>query len=349
MAKQTTWTEDDYKRILADLKQGSFRCVYLLHGKEAFYTQRLTEYFIESVIPKEQADFNLMVLFGDQVKEDRIADSARRFPMMADRQVIVVKEAQNLETPELLIPYIKNPSHTTILVLAYSGTVDKRTAFYKAFGKDTEVFESNPIEETQIPAWSTLYLSEHNCRIAPDAANLLAFYLGADLGKVANELDKLRILLPAGTDEITAKHIQDHVGINKDYNLFELTNAILDKDEEKANRIVMYYDRNTKNKELAFLRVVSTLFASYQRLLLYFVLKRESQGKQPNPQRVAQVLKAAPGIAYRLDQQLRRHNAVSIQTAFSILREFDLKMKGFDNGSADEGELMKEMVYKLIH
>lgn len=349
MAKQTTGTEDEYKRIFADLRQGSFKSVYLLHGKEVFYIHRLAEFFIESIVPKDQADFNLMVLYGDQVKEDRIADSARRFPMMAERQVIVVKEAQNLDNPDLLIPYIKDPSDTTILVLIYSGSVDKRTAFYKAFGKHTEVFESNPLEEMQVPAWSATYLAEHQCKITPDAANLLAFHLGADLGKLANELDKLRILLPAGTDEINAKHIQEHVGINKDYNLYELTNAILDKDEEKANRIVMYYDRNTKNKELNFLRVVSTLFASYQRLLLYFVLKREAQGKQPNPQRVAQVLKAAPGIAYRLEQQLRRHNAASIQTAFSILREYDLKMKGFNNASAGEGDLMKEMVYKLMH
>lgn len=349
MAKQVVWTEDEFQRIFSDLKEKRFKPVYLLHGKEPYFIQRLTDYFMEAVIPPESADFNKMVLFGDQVKEDRIADSARRFPMMADRQLIIVKEAQNLQNPEWLIPYIKQPSEFTILVLVYATTVDKRTLYYKAFGKESEVFESNPIEEAQLPAWVSVYLAEKNCKISQEAANLLTFHLGADLRKVANELDKLRILLPDGSTEITAKHIQEHVGIHKDYNLFELTNAILDKDETKANRIVMYYERNTKNKELAFLRVVSTLFASYQRLLLYFVLKREVQGRQPAPQRVAQVLKSAPGIAYRLEQQLRKHDAAGIQTAFSILREYDLKMKGYENNSANEGELMKEMVYKLMH
>lgn len=350
MAKQTKWTEDDFQRIMAELRSGSYKPVYLLYGKESYYINRLCEYFVTSVVPPEQADFNLMVLYGDQVKESTVADSARRFPMMAERQVIVVKEAQNLQNPDLLIPYVKSPSASTILVLAYvNASIDKRTAFYKAFGAQTEVFEANPLEDSQIPSWSTHYLAEHKCGIRPDAAQLLAFHLGADLGKVANELDKLRLLLPAGTNEISLQHIQEHVGINKDYNLFELTNAILDKDEEKANRIVMYYEHNPKNKELAFLRVVSTLFSSYTRLLLYFVLKREVNGRQPSPQRVTEVLKSSPGIAYRLEQQLRYYDATAIQNAFAVLREYDLKMKGFGNGSADEGELMKEMVHKLMH
>ena len=285
--------------------------------------------------------FNQTVFYGKDTEAQTISEASRRFPMMANQQVIIVKEAQEIKKIEQLKPYVDNPLNSTILVLNYKyKKLDKRTAFSKALEKKGVVFESKKLYENQIPKWIENHLAGLNYSIMPQASAMLAEFIGADLGKVANELDKLIIALPEST-KISPEHIEKNIGISKDYNIFELQNALGEKNVLKANKIIKYFGANPNSNPLQ--RTISSLFMFYSKLFMYHFLKDKSERS------VAASLGLHPFIAKSYVAAARNYNPKKLYEIIGILREFDMKSKGFGNNSSSPADLQKELVYKLLH
>ena len=261
--------------------------------------------------------------------------------MMANHQVIIVREAQNIKKIEDLEPYAKAPLNSTILVINYKyKTLDKRKTFTKLIDQKGVLFESKKIYDNQLPAWISSYLKNHQYTIAPQAAAMIAEYLGANLGKVANELDKLIISLPAGT-QITPDHIERNIGISKEFNVFELQNALGERDLLKANRIINYFGANPSSNPIPV--VISALYSYFSKLLNYHFLEDKSQNN------VAAALQVNPFFVKNYVAAAKNYNIRKLVEIVSILREYDMKSKGFGNVSASQADLQREMIYRILH
>ncbi|MDR2802153.1 MAG: DNA polymerase III subunit delta [Prevotellaceae bacterium] len=337
----------NYERILADLKNKKYRPVYLLMGEEAYYTDQISNYIAQGVLSETERSFNQLILYGKDTTVPQLIDTARRFPMMASRQVVIVREAQDLKKIELMEAYVKQPPETTILVLCYKGkVVDKRTSFYKQVAKKGEVLETALPYDNELVEWITGYLKQKNCTIDPKATAILAEYLGADLSKIANELDKLFTVLPKGSKHITAEHIEKNIGISKDYNTFELNSAISQRDALKANRIVQHFAHNPN--EYPMVVTTSTLFMEFARILKLHFLKRKHGSRVPQGE-AATELGIHPFFVRDYEQAAANYPMGKTVQVISLLREYDMRSKGFNNGEASHGELLRELVYKILH
>jgi DNA polymerase-3 subunit delta len=262
--------------------------------------------------------------------------------MMASHQVVIVREAQNLDKIEDLIHYVENPLGSTLLVINYKyKKLDKRKKLYKALGNNCILFESKRLYDDKIPPWINSYLRSRGKKIEPKAAVILTEYLGNDLGKIANELEKLIIVLKAEQDIITPADIEKNIGISKDYNNFELNNALAQRNVLKANRIVQYFGANQKNYPLTL--TIPTIFAFFSKVLRYHFLSDKSS------RNVASALGIQPFFIREYEMAARNYNTAKTVRVISLLREYDLKSKGFGNVSAIPGELLKELIYKIIH
>ena len=259
---------DEVKQLVTDIQQGNIKPIYFLMGDEPYYIDKISEYIENNILDEAEKGFNQMVLYGYDADIETIVSNAKRFPMMAERQVIIVKEAQELSrTIEKLTDYATNPQPSTVLVLNYKyKTIDKRKALYKAISKNGLVFESKPLYENKIPDWIRRVLQPKNYTIVPKASQMLVEFLGTDLSKISNELNKLQIILPEGT-QITPEHIEQNIGVSKDYNNFELRKAIGERNELKAFKIANYFANNPKDNP--FLVTVTLLFAFFSQLLQY--------------------------------------------------------------------------------
>ena len=331
-----------FEQILAELKKKYFRPIYLLMGEEAYFIDIITDYIAENALPEQEKAFNQVVMYGKDTNIYSLLDAANRFPMMSQHQVVIVKEAQNLKDIDKLQFYAEKPLKSTILVISHKyKPLDKRSKFYKALdkSKDAAVFESKKLYENQVPAWIDNYLKEHGYTIAPAASTLLTEYLGAELSKVANELNKLIITLPVNEKKITPEHIEANVGISKDYNLFELQNALGEKNVLKANRIIAYFAQNPNNNPIVM--VISSLYSYFVKILTYHYLPDKSQA--------AAALKVNPFFVKQYEVSARKYPAPKIIQIISILRDYDLKSKGVGNSSASAGDLMREMIFKILH
>jgi DNA polymerase-3 subunit delta len=341
----------EFNDILADLKKKVYKPVYFLMGEEPYFIDRISNYIEHQVLDESEKEFNQTVLYGQDVDILSIISEAKRFPMMGTHTVVIIKEAQHIrnltkddeksKNKSPLLTYIENPQPSTILVFCYKyKTLDKRTALAKAMAKHAVLFESKKIYENRIPDWIGVYLKAKKYAISPKAAALLTEYLGADLGKISNELEKLMINLPAGS-EITPEHIQKYIGISKDYNVFELQNALGKKDVLRANRIAAYFSANKRDNPLVL--TVPTLFSYFNKILAVHFLKDRSKDG------VARELKINPFFASDYVTAAKNYSAGKVVQVISELRETDLRSKGIGNTSADEGELLKELVYKILH
>ena len=333
---------DEVLKIINDIKSGNIKPIYFFMGEEPYYIDKLTEYIENNILSEDEKGFNQMVLYGRDTTIEDVVSNAKRYPMMADRQVVIVKEAQELSrTIDKLESYAENPQPTTILVIAYKyKTLDKRKKITKTLEKNGLVFESKKLYENQVATWITRVLQGKNYKIEPKAAAMLVEFLGNDLSRIANELDKLSIILPK-EHTITATDIEYNIGFSKDFNNFELRKAIGEKNQLKAYRIANYFAQNPKDNPM----VVTTalLFGFFSQLLQYHGLKDKS------PKNVASVLKVNPYFIGEYDIALKHYPMKKVSAIVATLRSIDVKSKGVGATNISQSDLLKEMLIKIFN
>jgi DNA polymerase-3 subunit delta len=338
-----TSPRSSYEAIRNDILHRRFKPVYLLMGDESYFIDELTELITGTLLTETEKDFNMLTFYGVDADVNEIIASARRFPMMAAYQLILVKEAQHLEQLELLDHYVRNPMPSTVLVINYKhGSIDKRKALVKNIDITGVVFESKKMYDNQIPAFITTYFREKEIGIDEKSARMLADYVGNDISKLIPQLQKLEVSLTEGSRRVTTDLIEQNVGISKDYNNFELQNAIIRKDILTANRIVDYFGKNPKDNPM--IATITVLFNYFSNLLECFWLPRKDE------QSIMEALHLRSSYFARdYLTGLRNYNANKVIEVISHLRTFDARFKGIDNISASQGELLKELVYRIMH
>lgn len=352
----------EINQILLDLKRRIFKPVYFLNGEEAHYIDLISEYIEKHVLEDSEKEFNQTIVYGKDTDLASIIGLAKQFPMMSEHTVVIVKEAQNLRelnksagqdeeggssrggggnAAQQFLNYILYPQPSTILVFCYKyKTLDKRSAVAKALQKNAVFLETKKLYDNQVPDWINDYVKEKKYTIAPKATFLISEFLGNDLSKISNEIDKLLISLPEG-QEITAELVQDNIGISKDYNVFELQDALAKKDILKANRIIQHFAANEKENPAVL--VLSSLFSYFSKILKYHFLKDKSKFA------AASALGVNPFFIDGYAKAAANYNSLKLKQIFSYLKEYDLKSKGVNNSSLGYGELMKELVFKILH
>ena len=335
--------------IIKDLKNRKYKPLYLLHGEEPYFIDMVSNYAEHKLLPEAERGFNQTVFYGKDTDIMAVLNAAKRYPMMAEYQVVLVKEAQDMKwgrddddkkSINPLLSYLENPLPSTILVFCYKyGKFDKRKKTYKAIEKNGVIFESGPLYDSKIPAWIESFISDKGYQINQQASAMLAEYLGNDLSKIANELEKLMLNITAG-QAITLQHVQDNIGISKEYNVFELQTALSRKDPFKVNQIINYFEANPKANPIVL--VLGNLNNFFSKVLLYHYVKDKT------PQNLARELGVNPYFIKDYELAARSYNYGKAMQIISLLREYDLKSKGVDSGSGN-GELMKELMFKILH
>ncbi len=331
-----------YEQIIADLGKKIVHPVYFLTGDEPYYIDKITGYVMDHLLTEAEKSFNQTVFYGKDSDAATIINAAKRFPMMANLQVVIVKEAQELKDFDKLQYYFEKPLKSTVLVINYKyKSLDKRKKFYKSLRENALIFESKKLYDEKIPAWIAAELKTKGYKIEPKAAALLTEFLGNDLSRIENELSKLIIVLPENVKIITAGHIEKNIGISKEYNNFELQKALTTRDILKVNRIIRYFASNPKNNHITV--TITNLYFFFSKILLYHVLKDKSRNN------VASVLRIHPFFVSEYAAAARSYPAGKVVGIISLLREYDMKAKGYGNVSADSGDLLKELMYKILH
>jgi len=329
-------------QIVSDIKQGNIKPIYFLMGEEPYYIDKISEYIEKNVLSDEEKDFNQIVLYGRDVSIEDIVSNAKRFPMMSERQVVIVKEAQDLsKTIENLLNYVENPQPSTILVVCYKyKTLDKRKKLSKIIDKKGLLFESKKLYENQVGDWIRRALSKREYQIEPKATLMLVEFLGTDLSKINNELEKLMIVLPKSTT-ITAVHIEENIGISKDFNNFELRKAVGEKRIVKANQIIKYFGQNPRSNPLVM--TISLLNSFFTQLLIYHSLTDKSKGN------VAKALRINPFFVADYQKAATNYPMRKVSQIISLLRDADLKSKGVGAQNLPPEDILKELLYKVMH
>ncbi len=327
------------KHIVADIKKGNFKPIYFLMGEEAYYIDALSDFIEEHVLSEEEKGFNQTVFYGRDVEIEDIVSTAKRFPMMAERQVVIVKEAQDLaKTIDNLTSYAENPQPTTVLVICYKyKNLDKRKKIYKSIAKNGVIFESKKLYDNQVPNWIRRVLSGKGYSISPKASQMLVEFLGNDLGKINNELNKLQLIVKPN-EQISAQTIEENIGISKDYNNFELLNAIAHRNLKKAFGIIQYFAHNPKHHPTIV--TVSTLFGFFTKVMKYHTI--------PNKSNAPKVLGVHPFFIKDYDIAARNYPMRRISQVIASIREIDVKSKGV-GANLTQADLLKELLVKVIN
>ncbi len=331
-----------YEQILTDLSNKIYHPIYFLSGEEPYYLDKITDYIIKHVLTEEEKSFNQTILYGKETDAATITNTAKRFPMMANYQVVVVKEAQELKNIEDLIYYFGQPLKSTILVINFKyKKLDKRKKVFKVLKENSVFLETKKLYDDKIPGWISEQLKIKKYNIEPKAAVLITEFLGNDLQKIENELDKLIITLPSDIRIITPDHVERNIGISKDFNNFEFQKALIERNPVKANRIIMYFASNQKNHHIA--STITHLYFFYSKVLTYHVLKDKTR------QSVATSLKIHPFFVGDYEKAARAYSLGKVVRIISVLREYDMKSKGMGNISTGAEGLLKELTYKILH
>jgi len=332
---------DEVKQIVNDISNGLIKPIYLLTGEEPYYIDQIAAYIEKNILLEEERSFNQMVLYGKEVTIEDIVSNAKRYPMMAERQVIIVKEAQHLaRTIEKLSTYADNPQPTTVLVICYKyNKFDKRKKVYKLIKKNGVCFESKKLYENQVSDWIRRVLQGKGFKITPKASSLLVEFLGTDLSKINNELEKLKLVL-SNEKEITPLDIESHIGISKDYNNFELKKAIGERNVLKATRILNYFAQNPKDNP--FVVTITLLNTFFSQLLKYHGMLDH------NPKSVASALGINPYFVDEYRIAAKNYPMKKVSGIVSSLRELDLKGKGVGAANISQADLLKELLAKII-
>jgi DNA polymerase-3 subunit delta len=332
---------EEAKQIAIDIRNGHIKPIYFLYGEEAYYIDKIAEFIGENVLSEDERAFNQMVLYGRDVTIEDIVSNAKRYPMMSDRQVIIVKEAQHLSrTIEQLASYVEHLQPTTVLVVCYKyKKLDKRKKLYKAVSAKGILFESSKLYENQVSDWIRTTLHSKGFLISPKAAMLMVEFLGTDLSKIDKELEKLQLVLKENI-EITPDEIELHIGISKDYNNFELKRAIGERNMKKATQIVNYFALNPKDNP--FVMTVSLLHAFFVQLLQYHGLTDHS------PKSVASALRINPYFVGEIQHAAKNFPMKKVSHVISHLRKMDLKGKGVGANGTSQSDLLKELLVGII-
>lgn len=332
-----------YEEIVRDVRNGVYAPIYFLMGEEDYYIDRISEYIVDSVLTEAEKEFNLTVLYGADSDIATIINSARRYPMMSKHQVIMVKEAQNLKNLDELTYYLQKPLMSTVLVFCYKhGMLDRRKKVAAEIEKAGILFESKKLKDAQLPGFISSYLKRKRVDIEPKASEMMAEFVGADLNRMAGELEKLVITLPVGCRRITPEQIERNIGISKDYNNFELRNALIAKDVLKANQIVKYFNNNIKNNPLQL--TLSVLFGFFSNLMLAYYAPGKSD------QEIASFLGLrSPWQAKDYVAAMKKYSGVKVMQIIGEIRLCDAKSKGVKNSSASNGDLLRELIYFIMH
>ena len=333
-----------FQSIIHDLKSRKFSPIYVLMGDESYYIDQISDYVATHVLSPEERDFNQTVCFGSDVNAIQVTDMARRYPMMSEYQVIIVKEAQNIRSLDALEKYLKNPVKSTILVWWHkNGKIDARKKVVGLAQTVGVVFESQKLRDYQLPEFIQNYLKQKKVSIDPKSCQMIADHIGADLNRLTSELDKVLISLPSDNLRVTPEIVEEQIGVSKDFNAFELRNAIVQRDVFKANQIIKYFDNNPKAGSLySFLPL---LFSYFQNLMIAYYAPQKNTEQ---------------GIATALDLRsswgakdfligLKNYSARKTMDIISKIRDTDAKSKGLDNPNTGVGDLMKELIFFILH
>ena len=331
-----------YEEIISDLRKRIFKPVYFLAGEEPYYIDLITDHIEQNVLPEADRPFNQMVLYGEDSTVSDIIEVSRRYPMMATHQVIIVKEAQSVRKIEDLAIYIERPLPSTILVINYKYRVlDKRTRLARLLDNHGVYFESNRLKDYQIPGWIERFLMAEGIKSEPDVSVMLGEYLGNDLHKIVNELNKLIITLPSDKPVISTRLVEKNIGISKDYNNFELQKAVGERNILKANMIVSHFASNPRDNPLTL--TIASLFSYFSKLLTYHYLTDKSKNS------VAAALKINPYFVRDYETAAMTYSVTKTIQVVSLLRIFDMKSKGVGDMGSEAGELLKELIFKILH
>lgn len=333
-----------YDQIIQSLKKKTYKPVYFLYGNESYFIDAISDYVEANVLSEGEKAFNFTVLYGKDTDHLTVVDNARRYPMMSPYQVVILKEAQEMKTLKDLQTYVEKPLDTTILVICHKHkSFNMNTKFGKALKQHAVVFQSKKLYDNQVPDWIKSYLTRKKLQISMAGSELLAEYLGSDLSKVANELDKLAINLEPGT-EVTANHIEENIGISKEYNIFELQKALGARDVLKANRIVKYFTANPKSSPLPVL--IGSLYNYFSKIYMLHFLRNASEQELLNALGLR-----SPFFLREYRATARVYSPQRTEWVIQVLKEFDLKSKGveYNNTGKPDGELLKEMVWRILH
>lgn len=335
--------EWSYDEILKELVAKVYHPIYYLMGEEPYFIDKISDYITEKVLTEEEKEFNLTILYGPDTDVPTVINAAKRFPMMSAYQVVVVREAQALNRIEELAYYVQKTLESTILVLCHKhGKLDKRYKLSAEIEKRGVLFESKKLKDNHLPGFISTLLKQKGVGIEPKAAEMLTEFVGADLSRLAGELEKLVITLPKGSTRIVPESVEKNIGISKDYNNFELRYAIVAKDVLKANRIIKYFGENPKNNPIqATLAVLFNFFSNL--MLAYYAPVKNEQG-------IAAMLGLrSPWQAREYLEAMRRYNGVKTMQIIGAIRHADAKSKGVDNPSLSDSDILRELIFFILH
>jgi DNA polymerase-3 subunit delta len=339
MAKQELTFED----IMSSLQAKQYAPVYFLMGEESYYIDLISNYIIDYVLTNEEKEFNLTVAYGSDLDISMVINTAKRYPMMSEYQVVVIKEAQNIKNMEELAFYLQKPMKSTILVLCYkNGTVDRRKKWVSEIAKVGVLFESRKLKDNQLPSFINSYMKQKGLEMDPKATQMMADFVGADLNRMTGELEKLIITQPKGQKSVTPEQIEQNIGISKDYNNFELRNALIEKDVLKANRIIKYFSDNPKTNPIQM--TLALLFSFFSNLFMAYYAPEKSEAG------VAAFLGLkSPWAAKDYVNAMRRFSGVKVMQIIHEIRYTDAKSKGVGNNSVTNADLLRELIYMILH
>ena len=332
----------EFEAIIQNLKKNIVHPIYLLQGEEPYYIDEISNYIEKNLLPDAEKGFNQSVFYGKESSAISIAESCMRFPMMANRQVVIIKEAQSLQKIDLLTSYAEKPLASTVLVLNYKyKNLDSRTKLAKAIKKNGVVFTSDRVKEYKLPKWIDDFLAQKNYSITPQAAQILISFLGTDLSKIANELNKL-IVAVKDSNRIAPIDIEANIGVSKDFNVLELQNALGEKNALKANQIIQYFAANPTLNPIQ--KTIGSLYFYFVKLFKYHFIADKSE------RNISAQLGINPYFIKDTIAAAKRYSPTKLYEIIGILREYDMKSKGFEVSTlVDTADLQKEMIYKILH
>ena len=331
--------------IFKNNKTKEFLPIYFFHGEEAYYIDAAVKALENDVLTEDEKAFNQTVVYGKDTNYNEILSLAKQYPMMGDKQLIIVKEAQDLklndEETKILEKYVENPVESTILVFAHKHKkVDSRKKVFKTLDKAKMLFHSEPVKDYNLAKWIDDEARNLQIKLAPGISQLLADYLGNDLSRIANELNKMKLVLKDG-EVLDGKLVETHIGISKEFNVFELQKALGKKDANTAFKIAYYMGKNPKTNPIVM--TIGNLYNFFSNVVLYHTVSHQS------PPTIASELGINPYFVKDYAEAARLYPLKFATRIISVLREIDLKSKGLGAVNMDEGELLKEMVYKIIN
>lgn len=344
MAKETAGTSDSAYRIIKDINEGIFAPVYLLEGEEPYYVDLVADAIVANALGDDERDFNQLIVYGADTTVEDVIGNARRYPIFAERSLVVVKEAQALKNIDALSVYTDAPLDSTVLVLVYRGKFDKRKALYKSISKNGIVLESNPVRDYEMARWITDYYAARGLGIEPDAAALLAESVGTDLHRVAVETEKLLKNKPEGSSSVTVADIEANVGISREFSVFELTRQLSYRQADKALRTAAYMGSSAK---FAMAPTVAALFNHFDRILKYEALLLRTPNPSPDEKKAA--LGVNPFFFREYDTAVKNYPLKRCMAIIALLRDYDFKGKGGDAGEATAPELLTELITRILY